>query len=63
MQDNFLSQLVNVSTRKENILDLFLSNSPQFIHLVKVDDLLISDHKLVKVIRQSKSKVHQEENI
>ena len=49
LNDNFLSQFVNENTRLNNILDLFLSNNPSFIHLVKCEDIAISDHNLVKI--------------
>ena len=49
MNTNFLSQYVEQNTRKQNILDLFLTDDPNFVHLIKCEDLLISDHNLVKI--------------
>ena len=49
MSTNFLSQYVEVNTRKQNILDLFLTDDPNFVHMVKCEDLLISDHNLIKI--------------
>ena len=49
MSKHFLSQYVEKNTRKENVLDLFLSDDPNFVHLVECEDLLISDHNLVKI--------------
>ena len=49
MSTNFLSQYVEQNTRKQNILDLFLTDDPNFVHLIKCEDLLISDHNLVKI--------------
>ena len=49
MEDHFLFQYVEENTRKSNILDLFLTNNSNFVHLVKCEDLSISDHRLVKI--------------
>ena len=49
MNKHFLSQYVEEYTRKNNILDLFLSNNPNFVHLIKCDDFAISDYYLVKI--------------
>ena len=49
MNDNFFSQFINENTRSNNILDLFLTNNPNFVHLVKCEDIAISDHNLVKI--------------
>jgi hypothetical protein len=44
-----LSQLVNRSTRKANILDLFLTNRPELFQCTVVDSLVSSDHQAVIV--------------
>ena len=49
MNIHFLSQYVDRNTRKENVLDLFLSDDPNFVHLIECEDLLLSDHNLVKI--------------
>ena len=46
---NFLSQYVQDSTRKNNILDLFLTDNPDFVKLIKCSELYISDHLLVHI--------------
>ena len=49
MEDYFLSQYVKQKTRKNNILDLFLTNDPTFVHMVECTNLNISDHLMVKI--------------
>ena len=49
MSSNFLSQYVEENTRQNNVLDLFLTNCPNFTHLAKCEDILYSDHCLVKI--------------
>ena len=49
VNDNYLSQLVTVPTRGDNILDLLFSNSPYFITNVQViDNLPGTDHDAIK---------------
>ena len=49
VNDNYLSQLVTVPTRGDNILDLLFSNSPNFITNVQVtDNLPGTDHDAIK---------------
>ena len=45
----FLSQYVKESTRGKNILDLFLTNDSNFVHLVQSTDIQISDHNLITI--------------
>ena len=49
MDKYFLVQYVNNYTRKNNILDLFLSDDPCFVELMQVEDIFISDHYLLKI--------------
>ena len=58
----FLTQHVQENTRKGNILDLFLTNNPHFAQDVKVTDIGISDHNLVKVFTSYFSKVFLNES-
>ena len=45
MSTNFLDQLVEEPTREKNILDLVLTNNPELIHSVAVQDTNKSDHR------------------
>jgi hypothetical protein len=47
---NFLSQMVNEPTRMNNVLDLVLTNCPQYILDVETEQTELSDHKLVKCL-------------
>ena len=49
MDNYFLTQYVRESTRKKNILDLFLTDDPNFVNLVRINDISISDHYLVEI--------------
>ena len=49
MDNFFLTQYVRESTRKKNILDLFLTDDPNFVNLVRINDISISDHYLVEI--------------
>ena len=49
LDDNFLTQYINENTRGNNILDLFFTNDPNFVQLVTVKDINISDHYLVQI--------------
>ncbi len=44
---NELTQLVTLPTRLNNILDLIFTNNKGFISEVKVEDLHISDHRMI----------------
>ena len=45
----FLSQYIHQNTRGSNILDLFLTNNPNFVQHVNVKDINYSDHCLVEI--------------
>ena len=49
IDESFLSQYVHDYTRNSNILDLFLTDNPNFVQLIKVDTIPYSDHNLVKI--------------
>ena len=49
MERHLLCQYVQEPTRKSNILDFFLTDNPNFSLLIECEDILMSDHKLVKV--------------
>lgn len=49
MEQFALEQYVNVPTRLENILDLFLTNNCDLVREVKVEDTQLSDHRLIFV--------------
>ena len=44
-----LQQLVVEPTRNNNILDLFLTNNPDLVLSIDVDDTVVSDHRLLQV--------------
>ena len=50
IEENFLSQMVNEPTRVNSILDLVLTNCPQYILDVDTKLTKLSDHKLVKCL-------------
>ena len=45
----FLSQYVHSHTRNNNILDLFLTDNPNFTSFVKTEQITYSDHNLIKI--------------
>ena len=47
MERNLLVQLVTESTRKNNTLDLLLTNNEQAIHSVSTEKTQLSDHDFV----------------
>ena len=49
MRDHFLEQFVREGTRGNNLLDLFLSDDPDFVKYVKVRDTDMSDHKIIYI--------------
>ena len=49
MNEHFFSQYVTDFTRGENILDLFLTENPNFVHFIKCEDISLSDHYLVRI--------------
>ena len=50
MSDHFLNQYVMAPTRGNNILDIFITNSPHFVTNVSSKETDISDHNLVDVM-------------
>ena len=49
MSKFLLSQYVNVPTRENNILDLFLSNDPNLVQHVSADSTIMSDHDYINI--------------
>ena len=49
MERFLFTQYINENTRKNNILDLFITDDPNFVQLVKVEDTILSDHNLIKI--------------
>ena len=49
MADHLLSQYILEPTRKDNILDLRLSNSPNLISHVSTCDTAMSDHRIADI--------------
>ena len=47
MEDNLLVQLVTVPTRKNNTLDLLMTNNEQAVHSVSTEETQLSDHNFV----------------
>ena len=47
IETNFLTQMVSEPTRMMNMLDLVLTNRPQYIIEVNAEPTILSDHKLV----------------
>lgn len=65
MLDNFLTQMVDLPTRNENILDLILVNDSKLVNDISSTDTLLSDHKLVVMntsipLTNELNKLHQE---
>ena len=59
LQDNYLSQHVNVPTRGNNILDLVISSEANMVEDLKViEHFATSDHNMVEFNLLVKSKVH-----
>eukprot|EP00116_Pleurobrachia_bachei_P017961 sb/3478223/ len=50
VDNNSLSQMISFPTRGENILDLVLTNRPEYVLSTKCEDLGISDHEMVTCI-------------
>ena len=48
INDNFLEQLVHTPTRGENILDIVLTNTPDYFARVETTESMISDHRVVE---------------
>ena len=49
MEKNFLSQYVDIPTRKDNILDLCLTNAERLILTIKSEPTRLSDHNAVSI--------------
>ena len=54
MQDNFMSQYVNIPTRRnnsgsDNILDIFLNNAPNLVNHISTEETELSDHDIVNI--------------
>ena len=49
IDNNLLSQYVNEPTRGRNILDLFLTNNPNFVLQIKSEETSLSDHNIVSI--------------
>ena len=47
---NFLTQIVKKPTRAGNVLDLVLTNKPQYIAELKTSETTLSDHNIVEVV-------------
>ena len=56
MSENLLSQYVNVPTRKENILDVLLTNNSNLVLHATAEDTPLSDHKIVKILTKQSIK-------
>ena len=50
MSENLLSQYVNIPTRNNNILDLFMTNNCSLPLHVSAEETKLSDHKIVTVL-------------
>ena len=50
MNDNFLSQYVDVPTRGNNILDVFLTNNDELVYKVNTESTILSDHRVVEIL-------------
>ena len=52
MGTNFLNQHVTAATRKDNILDLCISNNSSMIQDIDVIDTPLSDHRIIEILLQ-----------
>ena len=50
MDTNFLTQLIKLPTRKENILDLVFTNRPEYVIETKSTPTSLSDHNIVEIL-------------
>ena len=57
-----LHQIVTEPTRANNILDLLLTNNPDIIWKVEIDDTVLSDHRLLRARTRLPNPVHQKVN-
>ena len=49
MDKHFFTQYVHENTRKNNILDLFLTENLNFVSSIKVEEINFSDHNLITI--------------
>ena len=49
MDKFFLEQLITEDTRKNNILDLLLTNNIEAINNIEINDTSLSDHRLIMI--------------
>ena len=49
MEDMLLEQYIEVPTRMNNILDLFLTSNEEIVNDVRVEKTILSDHSLVRI--------------
>ena len=49
MNDHFLCQYIDIATRENNILDLFLTNNDRLVQHLKSDKLEMSDHNIIEI--------------
>ena len=51
LNENFLTQMVTKPTRENNVLDLILTNKPQDILNISVEDTKLSEHVNTDLLR------------
>ena len=54
LDSHFLAQYVDIATRNNNILDLFITNNDRLLSHVKSDSTILSDHNFVEIILSPK---------
>lgn len=59
VQDFFLTQIITMPTRQNNILDLFFTNNEDIIYNYEVDITNLSDHNLIKIFTKINYSVSQ----
>ena len=50
MDDHFLVQYVDIPTRENNILDLFITNNDRLVSNIKSEPTILSDHDIVDIL-------------
>ena len=63
MDKYFLSQYIEENTRKNNILDLFITNNPLFSQVIETSEIDISDHNLIKIYTPFFSKLFDMQSV
>ena len=63
MSDHFLTQMVDVATRQNNILDVIMTNNTQLIRKTETEDTIMSDHKYITCYLGYKDNSKQEEEM